>query len=120
MSKQKREKEVIGVLDVNEKSFVLKSEPLTVGSGYSLSIMGDDEEEDSNPVIHVKTYGDVDVTKLRREIKRKYPKAKIKGLKEQPLILVGNRKEKENLGKKNEKGKDGEKKELIGILDEER
>jgi hypothetical protein len=118
MSKQKREKEVIGVLDVNEKSFVLKSEPLTVGSGYSLSIM-DDDEDDSKPIIHVKTYGDVDVTKLRREIKRKYPKAKIEGLTEQPLILVGNRKEKENLGKKNKSGKGSDKKELIGILDEE-
>ncbi|MEA2089151.1 MAG: hypothetical protein U9O89_00095 [Thermoproteota archaeon] len=119
MSEQKRKKESPGILDVDGKSFLLKSEPIVVGSGYSLSITDDDEEE-GEPVIHVKTYGEIDVTKLRREIKQKYPKARIEGLTEQPLILVLSKGKKESQGKRGGRKKESKKKELIRILDEKK
>lgn len=94
MSEQKRKKKSAEILDVDGKSFLLKSEPIEVDAGYSMSIT-DGDKENREPVVHVKTYGDVDVTKLRKEIKQKYPKAKVEVMTEHPSILVVSRGKKE-------------------------
>ncbi|MFQ5711647.1 MAG: hypothetical protein ACE5GD_07700 [Candidatus Geothermarchaeales archaeon] len=53
------------------------------GSGYSISVTYD---EAGKPVVKVKAHGDIDKAKLREDIERKYPGAKIIGLEKEPLI----------------------------------
>ncbi|MHA1595398.1 MAG: hypothetical protein ACTSXJ_07925 [Candidatus Baldrarchaeia archaeon] len=52
----------------------------TMGGGYSISVTYD---ETGRPIVRVQTYGNVDKEALRREIKNKYPDAKIIGLDEE-------------------------------------
>lgn len=63
----------------------LKSKPVELGEGYSISIRYDEE---GPPTIHVKTYGDVDLRELLKEIRRRYPHAEIRGLEGPPVIEV--------------------------------
>jgi hypothetical protein len=37
-------------------------------------------DEDENQVVDIKTYGEIDMVRLRREIRRVFPKAKIRQL----------------------------------------
>jgi hypothetical protein len=84
MSERKRKREEL--LDLSEESgFLLESSPVEVGSGYSISIRYDEEE---TPIIHVKTYGEVDMVELRKEIRRVYPNAKIEGVPELPKVKI--------------------------------
>ena len=52
---------------------------------YSISVTYDEE---GKPVVEVKTYGDVDVAELRRDIEQRYPGARIEGLEKKPLIRI--------------------------------
>ena len=52
-------------------------------SGYSITVTYDDS---GKPVVHVKTYGKVDEDALRREIEKRYPGARIEGLKDRKMI----------------------------------
>ncbi|RLI21999.1 hypothetical protein DRO54_02220 [Candidatus Bathyarchaeota archaeon] len=65
-------------------SFIVETEPepLEVGSACSFSLNYDDK---GVPLIHVKTYGNVDVSKLRQMILKRYPEARLKVL-EMPAI----------------------------------
>jgi len=67
-------------------SFVIEAEPepLEMGSACSFSL---DYDNRGVPLIRVKTYGDVDLTKLREMILKRYPEAKLKVL-EMPTIEV--------------------------------
>ncbi len=67
-------------------SFVIEAEPepLEMGSACSFSL---DYDNRGIPLIRVKTYGDVDLTKLREMILKRYPEAKLKIL-EMPTIEV--------------------------------
>jgi len=86
MSERKKRRDPLDILDIDEEDepFILEPGPIELGSGYSISVT---YGEDNRPVIHVKTYGDIDATELRKEIKQKYRGAKIEGL-EKPLIKV--------------------------------
>lgn len=55
------------------------------GSGYSISVTYD---EAGKLVVQVKTYGDVDVAELRRNIEQQYPGARVEGLEKKPLIRI--------------------------------
>jgi len=61
-----------------------KFEPGTSSEGYSISVTYD---EYGRPVVHVKTYGNVDKEALRREIEQRYPGAKIEGLEERNKLI---------------------------------
>ena len=67
-------------------SFIIETEPkpLEIGSACSFSL---DYDNKGVPLIHVKAYGNVDSTKLRQMILKRYPEAKLKVL-EAPTIEV--------------------------------
>jgi hypothetical protein len=83
--KHKRQQENIIELDREELGFVLEPAQVEVGSGYAISVSYD---KDENPIIDVKTYGEVDVAKLQKEIKRVYPKAQIRRLSQTPSVTI--------------------------------
>ncbi|MEM2806708.1 MAG: hypothetical protein QXK86_07685 [Candidatus Bathyarchaeia archaeon] len=73
-------------LDLAEDfGFILEPAKIEIGSGYAVSLSYD---EDGNPVVDVKTYGDVDLSKIRRDIKRLYPNAQIRQLNQEPTVTV--------------------------------
>ena len=67
-------------------SFIIETEPepLEIGNACSFSL---DYDNKGLPLIHVKTYGNVDITKLRQMILKRYPEAKLKVL-ETPTFEV--------------------------------
>lgn len=67
------------VLDSDMPRFedsLLESDTIQLGSGYSILLDSANEAQ----VVYVKTYGEVDLIALRKEIGRHYPGAKIEGL----------------------------------------
>lgn len=96
--KHKRESESLIELDSEELGFVLEPTQVEVGSGYTVSVSYD---EDEKPIIDVKTYGEVDMAKLRKEIERIFPNAQIRQLNQtQTVTIVKKRKRKPNIKKK--------------------
>jgi len=105
--------------DFDKEGFPFGHEPGKSGSGYSISVTYD---EKGKPVVQVKTYGDVDTAALRKDIKQRYPGAKIEGLKTQPLIRFVEEKEIEREKRKTEKEKSKaerkeDKKSLIKVIE---
>lgn len=98
MPERRRKREIIEVGDYEDQEgfYILEPIPVELGTGYSLSISHDEEGEE---ILQVKTYGKLDRKELLRELRYKYPKAKIEGLKEASIIKVsssiGKRKKKE-------------------------
>lgn len=82
--KHKREGEVVAEFD-EESGFILEPTQVEVGSGYTLSVKYDEKER---PIIDVKTYGEVDIAKIRKEIERVYPNAQIRQLEQGQAITV--------------------------------
>lgn len=74
--KSKRETEGTGV-EQEEMNFVMEPTNIEVGSGYTLAVSYD---EDERPVIDVKTYGEVNTAKLRKELSKVFPNAEIRKL----------------------------------------
>jgi len=96
--KHKRESESLIELDSEELGFVLEPTQVEVGSGYTVSVSYDENEK---PIIDVKTYGEVDIAKLRKEIERIFPYAQIRQLDQtQSVTIVKKRKRKRNIKKK--------------------
>jgi len=96
--KHKRESEGFIELDSEESGFVLEPTQVEVGSGYTVSVSYDKNEK---PIVDVKTYGEVDIAKLRREIERIFPNAQIRQLNQtQSVTIVKKRKRKHNIKKK--------------------
>ncbi len=112
MSKRKRKKSFFDLFGFDEEDFLFGREPVKGGSGYSISVTYD---ESGKPVVRVKTRGDVDVAKLRRDIEQRYPGARIEGLEKKPLIrIVGEKKEeKEKRTKENKSKIKGEAKKIL-------
>jgi len=65
--------------------FILEPAKIEIGSGYTVSLTYDDE---GNPIVDVKTYGDVDSAKIRRDIERLYPNAQIRHINEEPIVTI--------------------------------
>jgi len=96
--KHKRESNSFIELDTEELGFVLEPTQVEVGSGYAVSISYD---EDEKPIIDVKTYGEVNIAQLRKEIEKLFPNAKIRQLNQtQTVTIVKKRKRKPNAKKK--------------------
>jgi hypothetical protein len=83
--KTKRETENPVELDSEELGFVLEPTQIELGSGYTVSVSYDENEKQ---IIDVKTYGKVDVTKLRREVERAFPNAKIRQLNQTRTVTI--------------------------------
>ena len=65
--------------------FILEPTEIEIGSGYTVSMSYD---EDGNPIVAVKTFGEVDSAKVRKDIKRLYPNAQIRQLNHEPTVTV--------------------------------
>ena len=96
MPEKKRKKPFFDIFGFGEENLLFEREPVEGGSGYSISVTYD---EKGKPVVQVKTYGDVDVAELRRDIEQQYPGAKIEGLEKKPLIRIVNEEEKKKEAK---------------------
>lgn len=94
MSEKKHKRETTSPAELNlleDLGFVLEPAKIEIGSGYALSISYDEE---GNPIVDVKTYGEVDSAKIRKEIERLYPNAQIRNLNEPTVTVV-----RKNIGK---------------------
>ena len=100
MPERKRRKRFFDIFGFGEEDFLFGGEPTGGGSGYSISVTYDEE---GKPVVQVKTQGDVDTTKLRRDIEQRYPGAKIEGLEKKPLIRIIDEEEEKKSDDKKEK-----------------
>jgi hypothetical protein len=71
--------------DVDEEGFIVEIEPetLEIGNAYSISLNYNNE---GTPQIYVKTYGDIDIAKLKQMIKERYPNAQLRVLETTPTV----------------------------------
>jgi len=83
--KNKRGSENAITLDSEEVSFILEPNHVEVGSGYTVAVNYD---EDERPIVDVKTYGQVDIAQLRRDIGRAFPNAQIRRLNQARSVTV--------------------------------
>jgi hypothetical protein len=77
MSERKKKQDPENSIEVEteEDDFVLEPTQLEIGSGYTLAVHYD---ENQRPMVAVKTYGQVDLTQVKREILKIFPDAEIK------------------------------------------
>jgi len=99
MPEKKRKRPFFDIFGLGEEDFVFGREPAEGGSGYFISVTYD---EKGKHVVQVKTYGDVDVAELRRDMEQRYPGARIEGLEKKPLIRIVDEEE-EKEGKRGKK-----------------
>lgn len=83
--KSKRGSETFEEIDVGECTFLMEPARVEIGSGYTLQVSYD---EDEKPVVDIKTYGRVDLAKLRKDIQRAYPEAHIRRLNQHQTITI--------------------------------
>jgi hypothetical protein len=98
MAERKHKREEGTELSAEEPGFVLEPAQVEVGSGYTVCVRYDENEK---PIIDVKTYGEVDISKLRREIEKAFPNAQIRRLKQTPSVTVVKERKKRNRIKRN-------------------
>lgn len=91
--KHKRGSEDIAELD-EDAGTVLEPTQIELGSGYTLAVSYD---ENARPVVDIKTYGQVNLARLRREIEGIFPNAQIRQ-KEQPHTVIVAKKKNRKLG----------------------
>jgi len=84
-------------LDSEELGFVLEPTQIEVGSGYTISVSYDENEK---PLVDVKTYGEVDMSKIRREIERVFPNSQIRQLNQTGSVTVVRKRRRKRLIKK--------------------
>lgn len=84
---ERKAKRELGAAEVDheEPGFVIEPTQVEVGSGYTISVNYDENEKQ---IINVKTYGEVDVKKIRREIERIFPNAQIRQLNHAHSVTV--------------------------------
>jgi hypothetical protein len=71
--------------DSEETTFSVEPTHIEVGAGYTVAISHDEHERE---VIDVKTYGQVDMSLLRKEIQRVFPDAEIRKLDQADSVAV--------------------------------
>jgi hypothetical protein len=91
--KQKREPELPNELEIEETGFILEPAQLELGSGYTLCVNYD---ENDKPVINIKTYGQVDMTRLRKEILHAFPNAQIRQMNQSQTTTIVKKRRKRN------------------------
>jgi hypothetical protein len=75
LAERKSKREANIEVEPEEISFILEPTQVEVGSGYTLSINYDENEK---PIVNIKTYGEVDLTQIKKEIERLFPNAQIR------------------------------------------
>jgi hypothetical protein len=84
-------------VDSEEIGFNLEPNHVEVGSGYTVAVSYD---EDERPIVDVKTYGQVDIARLRRDIGRAFPNAQIRRLNQTRTVIVANTKKRKEKKRK--------------------
>jgi hypothetical protein len=95
--KHKRGSEDALETETEETSFVLEPAQVEVGSGYALAVSYDENE---NPIVDVKTYGQVDLAQVRREIEQIFPNAQIRQLNRTRSVVVAKKNKRKLSAKK--------------------
>jgi hypothetical protein len=72
-------------LNLEEASFLLEPTQIEVGSGYTLQVKHNGMEK---PIVNVKTYGEVDLAKVMKEIKKIFPNAQINQMNQPTTVTV--------------------------------
>jgi hypothetical protein len=90
--KNKRETEELEI-ETEENGFLIEPTQVEVGSGYTMSVSYDEHDK---PIVDVKTYGEVNLSHLRREILKAFPNAQIRQLNESRSILVARKSKKKS------------------------
>jgi hypothetical protein len=90
--KNKRETEELEI-ETEENGFLIEPTQVEVGSGYTMSVSYDEHDK---PIVDVKTYGEVNLSHLRREILKAFPNAQIRQLNENRSILVARKSKKKS------------------------
>jgi len=62
-------------LSATDEKLELKPSEVEVGSGYTVRI---NRDENDTPVLDIKTYGEVDTNRLRKELQRAFPEIQIR------------------------------------------
>lgn len=83
--KPKREPEEPVEIETDDTRFLLEPAQVELGSGYTIKLAYD---ENDKPIIDIKTYGQVDIPKIRREIARIYPRAQIRQLSQESTTII--------------------------------
>ncbi len=73
--------------------FMIEPTCVEVGAGYTVAVSHDEQERE---VVDVKTYGQVDMSLLRKEIQRAFPEAEIRRFNQADSITVVRTKKKKN------------------------
>ena len=95
MAERKHKRVSEGITELDEDAgILLEPAQIELGSGYTLSVSYDESER---PVVDIKTYGQVDLVRLRREIEGVFPNARIRQ-KGQPQTVTVARKNARKLG----------------------
>lgn len=95
--KNKRALENAVTADSEEVSFILEPNHVEVGSGYTVAVS---YGEDERPIVDVKTYGQVDIAQLRRDIGRAFPNAQIRRLNQARSVTVAKVKQRKKKNRK--------------------
>ena len=87
MAEKKHKKELMGriELEMDDLGFVLEPAQVEVGSGYTVSVSYDENEK---PIVDIKTYGEVNMAKLQKEIRKAFPDAKIRNLNNAGTVTI--------------------------------
>jgi len=92
--KHKRGSEDISELD-EDTGIVVEPAQIELGSGYTLAISYDENER---PVVDIKTYGQVDLAQLRREIEGVFPNAQIRQKEQSHTVMVAKKSKRKLVG----------------------
>jgi hypothetical protein len=95
--KSKRGTENTVTVDSEEMSFILEPNRVEMGAGYTVAVSYD---EDERPIVDVKTYGQVDIAQLRRDISRAFPNAQIRKLDQTGSVTVAKTKKRKDRTRK--------------------
>jgi hypothetical protein len=91
MSERKSKRNESIELDPEDMAFTLEPAKVEIGSGYAVSISYDEHEK---PVIDIKTYGRVDLSKLHKEITEAFPHCRIRQLNRTPTVTIAKKEKK--------------------------
>jgi len=95
MAERKHKRVPEGIAELDEDASVpLEATQIEVGSGYTLSVRYD---ENDRPLVDIKTYGQVDLARVRREIEGAFPNAQIRQNEQSRTVTVA-KKNKRKLG----------------------
>jgi len=83
--------------DSEETTFLVEPTPVEIGAGYTVAVSHDENERE---VIDVKTYGQVDMSRLRKEIQRVFPDAEIRRFNQADSVTVVRTGKKKNKSRK--------------------